>query len=179
MTLPTRIRSSFPQRQFLPSRSLHKSLILMQTEEARTTIPQPPERKPQSQKTNQNHHMVKLWTILCRLPKTDGSWRVLTKHGPLQYSCLESKSESHSVVSDSLWPHGLYPWNSPGQNAGVGSLSLLQVTFPTQELNQVSCIAGRFFTSWATREALLALRTPWTVWKGKKIWHWKMSSPGH
>ena len=29
------------------------------------------------------------------------------------------------VVSDSLPPHGLYsPWNSPGQNTGVGSLSL-------------------------------------------------------
>ena len=27
------------------------------------------------------------------------------------------------------------PWNSPGQNAGVGSLSLLQGDFPTQELN--------------------------------------------
>ena len=34
-------------------------------------------------------------------------------------------SESHSVVSDSLRPHVLYsPWNSPGQNSGVGSLSL-------------------------------------------------------
>ena len=37
------------------------------------------------------------------------------------------KSESHSVVSGSLWPHELYsPWNSPGQNTGMGSLSLLQ-----------------------------------------------------
>ena len=45
-------------------------------------------------------------------------------------------SESHSVVSDSLRPHGLYsPWNSPGQNTGVGSLSLLQEIFPTQGLN--------------------------------------------
>ena len=35
-------------------------------------------------------------------------------------------------MSDSLWPHGLYsPWNSPGQNTGVGSLSLLQGIFPT------------------------------------------------
>ena len=25
---------------------------------------------------------------------------------------------------------------------------------------------------------ILALRTPWTVWKGKKIWHWKMNFPG-
>ena len=31
-----------------------------------------------------------------------------------------SESESCSVVSDSLRPHGLYsPWNSPGQNTGV------------------------------------------------------------
>ena len=46
------------------------------------------------------------------------------------------RSESHSVVSDCLWPHGLYsPWNSPGQNIGVGSLSLPQGIFPTQESN--------------------------------------------
>ena len=39
-------------------------------------------------------------------------------------------------MPDSLWPHGLYsPWNSPGQNTGVGSLSLLQGIFPTQGLN--------------------------------------------
>ena len=46
------------------------------------------------------------------------------------------ESESHSVVSDSLRPHGLYsPWNSPGQNTAVGSLSLPQGIFPTQGLN--------------------------------------------
>ena len=108
-------------------------------------------------------------------------------------TCLvKCESESHSVMSDSLWPHGLYnPWNSPGQKTGVGSLSLLQGhfpnpgieprspalqadslpaepqgeskntgvgnlslyqwIFPTQELNRVSCIAGRFFTDWAIR----------------------------
>ena len=33
-------------------------------------------------------------------------------------------------------PHGLYsPWNSPGQNPGVGNLSLLQGIFPTQGSN--------------------------------------------
>ena len=33
----------------------------------------------------------------------------------------ESESESHSVVSHSLRLLGLYsPWNSPGQNTGVG-----------------------------------------------------------
>ena len=41
------------------------------------------------------------------------------------------KWKSHSVMSDSLQPHGLQPtrlpcpWNSPGKNAGVGSHSLL------------------------------------------------------
>ena len=109
--------------------------------------------------------------------------------------CL-SESESHSVVSDSLRTHRLYsPWNSPDQNTGVGSLSLLQEIFPNQESNpdlphcrwilyqlsqegsprilewvayafsrgssrprnrtRVSCVAGRFFTNWAMRDAPL------------------------
>ena len=47
-----------------------------------------------------------------------------------------SESKSHSVVSDFLQPHGLYsPWNSPGQNTGVRSFSLLQGTFLTQGSN--------------------------------------------
>ena len=40
-----------------------------------------------------------------------------------------NESESRSVVSDSLRP------NSPGQNTGVGSPSLLQGIFPTQGSN--------------------------------------------
>ena len=57
------------------------------------------------------------------------------------------KSESHSVMSDSLPPHGLYrPWNSPwiSKNTGVDSRSLLQGIFPTQGSNpalpQCKCI---------------------------------------
>ena len=49
----------------------------------------------------------------------------------------EKKVEVAQVVSDSLRPHGLYsPWNSPGQNTGVGSLCLLQGIVPTQESHQ-------------------------------------------
>ena len=45
-------------------------------------------------------------------------------------------SESHSVVFHSCDPHGLYsPWNSPGQNTAVGSLSLLLRIFPIQGSN--------------------------------------------
>ena len=39
-------------------------------------------------------------------------------------------------MSDSLWPLGQYsPWNSPGQNTGMCSCSLLQGIVPTQESN--------------------------------------------
>ena len=52
------------------------------------------------------------------------------------FTCERSESESCWVVSDSLRPQGLFsPWNSPGQNTGVGSLSLLQGVFPTQGPN--------------------------------------------
>ena len=58
------------------------------------------------------------------------------------------ESESRSVVSGSFLPPGLYsPWNSPGQNTGVGSCSLLQRIFPIPDQTQISCIAGGFFTS--------------------------------
>ena len=62
--------------------------------------------------------------------------------------------ESCSVVSYSLWPHGLYnPWSSPGQNTGVGSHSLLHGSSQPRDQTQVSRFAGGFFTSWVTREA--------------------------
>ena len=60
------------------------------------------------------------------------------------------ESASRSVVSNSLRPRGLYsPWNSPGQNTGVGSLSLLHGIFPSQGSNTGLPTAGGFFTSWA------------------------------
>ena len=50
------------------------------------------------------------------------------------FHCLEN--ESHSVISDSFPPLGLYsPWHSPSQNTGVGNLFLLQGIFLTQGLN--------------------------------------------
>ena len=53
------------------------------------------------------------------------AWRILS------ITLLACESESYSVVSNSLQP----PWNSPGQNIGVGSLSLLQGIFRTQGSN--------------------------------------------
>ena len=60
-----------------------------------------------------------------------------------------------SVMSDSLWPYGLYPtrllcpWDSPGKNAGMGCHALLQGTLPTQGSNpslMSPALASGFFT---------------------------------
>ena len=69
--------------------------------------------------------------------------------------CLRTEKvkvkESSSVLSHYLWPHGIYsPWNSPGQNTEVGSFFLLQGCSQPRDWTQVSCIADRFFSSWAT-----------------------------
>ena len=55
---------------------------------------------------------------------------------PTYKSQNSTESESRSVVCDCLQPQGQYsPWNCPGQNTGVGSLSLLQGILPTQGSN--------------------------------------------
>jgi len=83
----------------------------MQTE-ATTTIPQPPEQKPQSQKANQNDHMghslVQFNEAMSHAMQShqkqtrhgDQSWwSILTKHGP-----LEKGMENHSSILDSRTP---------------------------------------------------------------------------
>ena len=68
--------------------------------------------------------------------KCDNSLNFICPKILLEFSKTSCESESSSVVSDSLRPHGLYsPWNSPGQNTGVDGCSLLQGIFPTQGLN--------------------------------------------
>ena len=69
---------------------------------------------------------------------------------------------SRSVMSDSLWPHELWParllcpWDSPGKNTGVGCHAPLQGIFPTQGwklclLHLLHC--RQILYCWATREA--------------------------
>ena len=47
-------------------------------------------------------------------------------------------------------------WNSPGKNAGsiVGSIPFSRGSSQPRDWTRISCIAGRFFTIWVTREAL-------------------------
>ena len=75
------------------------------------------------------------WTSFQPHPTFPGYYRVQC-WPPCVIQQLPIFSVFRSVVSDSLPPHGLYsPWNSPGQDTGVGSLSLLQRIFPTQGSN--------------------------------------------
>ena len=57
-------------------------------------------------------------------------------HSIVNQPC-ESEGESFSGVRpcDAMNSTVYSSWNSPGQNTGVGSLSLLQGIFPTQESN--------------------------------------------
>ena len=45
--------------------------------------------------------------------------------------CIVKVTQSYSTLCD---PVDYIPWNPPGWNTGVGSLSHLQVIFPTQRL---------------------------------------------
>ena len=63
-------------------------------------------------------------------------------------SIIIIENESCPVLSDTLWPHGLYsPWNSPGQNTGVWTaFPLCRGSSQPRDWTQV-------FTSWFIREA--------------------------
>ena len=71
---------------------------------------------------------------------------------PYSYVCM------CSVMSDSLWPHGLqparllYPWNFPGKNAGMGSHFLLQGIFLIQGSNLYLLHWRWILYCWATWE---------------------------
>jgi len=69
-----------------------------------------------------------------------------------------SMYESLSVMSDSLWPHRLYsPWNSPGRILEWVAVPFSRGFSQPRDQTQVSHIVGKFFTSWATREANIVL----------------------
>ena len=59
-------------------------------------------------------------------------WRRLRKRGPER-----PRVDARSAVSNSVWPHGLWParllcpWGSPGKDPGGGCHFLLQGIFPT------------------------------------------------
>ena len=73
-------------------------------------------------------------------------------------------------MSDSLQPMDcnlpLCPWDSPGKNTGVGCHALFQGIFWPRDrtfISCISCIAGKFFTHWSTKEALSSSLNS-TIW---------------
>ena len=57
-------------------------------------------------------------------------------------------------MSDNLQPHGLYsPWNSPGQNTEMCSLSFLQGIFPTQGLKPGLLHCGQILYQLSNKES--------------------------
>ena len=72
------------------------------------------------------------------------------------YLLWKCENVSCLVMSDSLHPHRLEPtrllcaWNSPGKNTGLVVISLSRESSQHRDWTQVSCIAGRFCTIWAT-----------------------------
>ena len=64
------------------------------------------------------------------------------------------ESKSHSVVSDSLRSHGLYSlWILQSRILEWVAIPFSRGSSQPRDRTQFSHIAGRFFTSWATREA--------------------------
>ena len=67
---------------------------------------------------------------------------------------------SHSVMFDSLWPHELYPISSSVHEILQArilewvAMSFSRGSSRPRDQTQVSCIVGRCFTTWATREVL-------------------------
>ena len=86
-----------------------------------------------------NKHYPYSFTKVIRLGARDGGW--VWRH--CASSCISTwGTVTHAMLLFTaqlcltLWdPMHCSPWNSPGQNTGVDSLSLLQGSFPTQGLN--------------------------------------------
>ena len=77
---------------------------------------------------------IRLWRLFITILPKERLWSKYFK--TIETSIEITESESRSVVSSSLQPRLLHgPWDFPGQNTGVGSLSLLHAIFPTQGSN--------------------------------------------
>ena len=73
--------------------------------------------------------------MLLRTSKDSSKWKK-TQRAHFQALYNLTLKVKVTQLSPTLRPHGLYsPWNSPGQNTGVGSPSLLQGIFLTQGSN--------------------------------------------
>ena len=104
---------------------------------------------------------IKLLCVLCLVTQScptlcdpmDCNPPGFSVHGILQAGILESVAMPSS--RGSCLPRDSLPSEPPGKpkNSRVGGLSLLQGSSRPRNRTENSCIAGGFFTKWATREA--------------------------
>ena len=110
-------------------------------------------------------HLLTIDVCSCFMNWSLITWKGILKCPVLKPSfhnaCLCVSTFSHSVVSDSLWPHRLQstrhlcPWDFPGKNTGVGCHFLPKGSSQPRDLTWVSCVScfGRkILYHWATEE---------------------------
>ena len=125
--------------------------------------------------TSKHHHKPK------PQPETPGqSWASLSQslpsgsfHKPLSHQRAD-RMKTAITENWSNWSHGAQPclsqWNYEPCRVRIPKTDGSSWRVLTKRGPQEKGMANHF--------SILALGTPWTVWKGKKIGHWKMNSPG-
>ena len=106
------------------------------------------------------NHLICLLCLLIKVHAFKSSIEqrpVVCKLGPKFSHQVGLVTKLHLTLCDTMdcSPPGsfLCQWNSPGKNTGVRSHSIVQGIFQPRDQTWVSCIARRFFTILATREA--------------------------
>ena len=117
---------------------------------------------------NEEHELKGPSSFICIRKKT-----IFISFKPQLCMCVfsvtynQSENESHSVMSNSLWPHGLLParllcpWGFSRQEYWSGlPIAFFRGSSQPRDWIQVSHVAGRFFTRGATKEA----KEYWSGW---------------
>ena len=109
------------------------------------------------------------WTVAHQAPPSMGIsrqeyWSGLPFPSPGDLPDPGIEPRSPALQADTLTsepplcnPKDYSPWDSPGKNTGVGSLSLLQEIFPTQGSNLGLSHCRRTLYNWAKGEALIII----------------------
>ena len=101
------------------------------------------------------------------------SWYTTTYNNIFNLSCavLCLVAQSCLILSnpmDCSLPGSSVHGDSPGKNTRIGCHALLQGSSQPRDETWVSCIAGRLFTVWATRQA----HCRWTLYcLSQEYWH--------
>ena len=147
-------------------------------------------------KSSKYKSMLELWSQIYKYTISTENWikDLLSMAPPIR----TRSSFPQSVFPTRKLPQASYHLSLDGQNENQNHRRLIKlITWTTALSNPMKLWAMSYRTTkdgwvmvesfdkmWSTGEgngkpfSILALRTSWIVWKGKKIGHWKMNSPG-